>query len=826
MKKRKFYSLLTAILLVCTLFLSVSLTACKPKNPNPDSGSTSVKATVTGITLDTASVKKSFEYAEAFTYEGLKVTAQMSDKTTKNVDIKDCKISEPDTSRAGKRNVTVSYEGKTAFYQITVAKRVYPDITKEALLAITGENDSVAYRVEAENIDMAVSSVKKQNSATNFVAQAPLDAEITSGNAYLSNYGVKYNYFGYKFTSDKAYEGVTIVLRLAYSGNGTTLSLNNNFALYLNRAETDEGVVGEISMEGYSVSGGTCVWRDLVLRNQTIKEGENTMTFEALSENVPDIDYIDFYVGKRYISSIVEIAEKKEYVKEIEDFDTEKAKTREDVAKAHHLKDGQLFIETVTKESAGKTTSGGKSVGAIAKGSQLSTTLRLAQKATVKITFIAAKVDDYKVKDNWQFSIDGKKLEAVEDVNIKGGNASAGEYWDWIPTVTGVYNLAAGDHLFLVEVTGGDCNVDCVKFEVISFGEYDESGIGVGEHVCTSKCETCGKCKNADCTEDACKEKCECKPEITFDATITGAGTVKVEAENLDTTTWVHQTGVADFTERWNNDFGSGVCAKGLGKGTAITVNVKVEKKCTLALGVVMSHYDSETYDFSNKELKFGDTVLTAVPSGKFGHREASDYWKWVDVSLGKVEVEAGEYVLSANLYAVNIDYFYFTAIDGTVSNAGVTTIAMENLTDVDVKTRPDFVNAGVVAQGSFKVDVTDTASNGKAICGFYDGTVFNVNFLVTEAGTYKISLVGANDADYPISNMTIMLDGKEITVSSGNLKGTTHDGIPAYWDWQTIEISSSALTVGAHKLTIKIISGCPNLDCVKIEAVAASTAE
>ncbi len=678
MKRNKFYSLLTAILLVCTLFLSVSLTACKPKNPNPDSGSTSVKATVTGITLDTASVKKSFEYAEAFTYEGLKVTAQMSDKTTKNVDLKDCKISEPDTSRAGKRNVTVSYEGKTAFYQITVAKRVYPDITKEALLAITGENDSVAYRVEAENIDMAVSSVKKQNSATNFVAQAPLDAEITSGNAYLSNYGVKYNYFGYKFTSDKTYEGVTIVLRLAYSGNDA-LSLNNNFALYLNRAETDEGVVGEISMEGYTVSGGTCVWSDLVLRNQTIKEGENTMTFEALSENVPDIDYIDFYVGKRYISSIVEIAEKKEYVKEIEDFDTEKAKTREDVANYHHLKDGQLFVETVKKESAGKTTSGGKSVGAIAKGSQLSTTLRLAQKATVKITFIAAKVDDYKVKDNWQFSIDGKKLEAVEDVNIKGGNASAGEYWDWIPTVTGVYNLAAGDHLFLIEVTGGDCNVDCVKFEVISLGEYDESGIGVGEHVCTSKCETCGKCKNADCTEDACKEKCNCKPEITFDA---------------------------------------------------------------------------------------------------------------------------------------------------TVASSGVTTIEMENLTDMDVKTRPDFVNAGIASEGSFKVDVTDTASNGKAICGFYDGTVFNVNFFVTEAGTYKISLVGANDADYPISNMTIMLDGKEITVSSGNLVGTTHDGIPSYWDWQTIELSSSALTTGTHTLTIKIISGHPNLDCVKIEAVAASTAE
>ncbi len=700
MKKRKLYSLLTAILLVCTLFLSLSLTACKPKNPNPDSGSTSVKATVTGITLDTKDVKKTFDFAEEFTYAGLKVTAQMSDKTTKNVDLKDCKISEPDTSRAGKRNVMVAYEGKSATYRVTVNKRVYPEITKEALLNITGENDSVAYRVEAENIDMAVSSVKKQNSATNFVAQAPLDAEITSGNAYLTNYGVKYNYFGYKFTSDKAYEGVTIVFRLAYSGEGA-LSLGGNIEVVLNQTETDDGVVGEISMEGYSVSGGTCVWSDLVFRNQTIKEGENVMTFEALSESVPDIDYIDFYVGKRYISSIVEMTEQTEYVKEIEDFDTEKAKTREDVAKAHNLKDGQLFVETVTKESAGKTTSGGKSVGAIAKGSQLSTTLRLAQKATVKITFIAACVGkgSYKIKNNWAFGIDGTTLKNVQDVDISGGDASNGEWWDWNPTTLGIYNLPAGDHLFLVEVTGGDCNVDCMKFEVISIGEYDESGIGVGEHVCTSKCETCGKCKNADCTEDACKEKCNCKPE-TFDAVINGTGTVKAEAENLDTTKWVHQAGVPTFTEEWNNDMGSGVCAKGLGAGTVITVNVKVEKKCTLALGVVMSHYDNETYNFTDKELKFGDTGLTAVPSGKFGHREASDYWKWVDVSLGAVTVEPGVYVLSAKLFGVNIDYFYFTAIDATVAKTGVTVVEAENLIDYTIVTRPDFVNAGVVKEG------------------------------------------------------------------------------------------------------------------------------
>lgn len=129
-------------------------------------------------------------------------------------------------------------------------------------------------------------------------------------------------------------------------------------------------------------------------------------------------------------------------------------------------------------------------------------------------------------------------------------------------------------------------------------------------------------------------------------------------------------------------------------------------------------------------------------------------------------------------------------------------------------------MTAGKVSSGKFFVDITATASNGKSICGFTTGSVFNVNVKVEKAGKFKILFVGANDADYPISNMTILLDGKELTGLSGNLVGTTHDGIPSYWDWQTIEISSSALTVGAHKLTIKIISGHPNLDCVKFEAV------
>ena len=34
------------------------------------------------------------------------------------------------------------------------------------------------------------------------------------------------------------------------------------------------------------------------------------------------------------------------------------------------------------------------------------------------------------------------------------------------------------------------------------------------KHTCESVCETCGKCKDAECTEEACAEKCSCESEI------------------------------------------------------------------------------------------------------------------------------------------------------------------------------------------------------------------------------------------------------------------------------------------------------------------------
>lgn len=470
MKSKKICSLLMIMGLVMSS--GVLLASCGTNNDSTQN-STQSEVKVSKLNLDTSKVKTEFDFNEAFSYEGLKVTAEMSDGTTKDVSLSDCKITEPNMELPGRRVVLISYSGQTARYQITVKDRVYPTISETSLLNITGENESVAYRVEAENIDMT--NVKKGEGATSFVKDAPEGAEITGGGKYLTSYGTKYNYFGFTFNSDKEYTGITLVLRMAYSGSKNSIDVQNNLKVYMNREVVDGEEKGELSLVG-SLEKGECTWKDIVIRNVTLKEGTNTLTFDALSNDIPDIDYIDFYVGMRYISSVAELTEGT-LMKDLETFDTEYASTREDWANANPDKIvNGLGLETVTKESEGKTTSGGKSVAALNTGSQLSTTMRLAKDSTIKLEFIAAKVADYKVKDNWEFYIDGFKLELVEDRNIKGGNTAAGEYWDWIATDLGSYNLTEGDHFFLIKNTGSDCNIDGVQFTVVSSGSYDESG--------------------------------------------------------------------------------------------------------------------------------------------------------------------------------------------------------------------------------------------------------------------------------------------------------------------------------------------------------------
>lgn len=632
MKSKKICSLLMIMGLVMSS--GVLLASCGTNNDSTQN-STQSKVKVSKLNLDTSKVKTEFDFNEAFSYEGLKVTAEMSDGTTKDVSLSDCKITEPNMELPGRRVVLISYSGQTARYQITVKDRVYPTISETSLLNITGEDDSVAYRVEAENIDMT--NVKKGEGVTSFVKDAPEGAEITGGGKYLTSYGAKYNYFGFTFNSDKEYTGITLVLRMAYSGSKNSIDVQNNLKVYMNREVVDGEEKGELSLVG-SLEKGECTWKDIVIRNVTLKEGTNTLTFDALSNDIPDIDYIDFYVGMRYISSVAELTEGT-LMKDLETFDTEYASTREDWANANPDKIvNGLGLETVTKESEGKTTSGGKSVAALNRGSQLSTTMRLAKDSTIKLEFIAAKVDDYKVKDNWEFYIDGFKLELVEDRNIKGGNTAAGEYWDWIATDLGSYNLTEGDHFFLIKNTGSDCNIDGVQFTVVSSGSYDESGSALDN-----------------------QKKTEPEPSKA-DLEISADGEYKIEAENLDLSKLTLQSGVPSNTEVDSKNPGN-YCVRGMNVNSVLSFTFKLDIDANVQISALMAKYESSFSTKDKLEVKLNDTTL-AVEEKNLGRAEdgSNDWHNWIDVKFGGVQsLSAGTYTLALKTLTdsnANIDCF------------------------------------------------------------------------------------------------------------------------------------------------------------------------
>ena len=795
----------------------------------PDDSSTpdepSTKVSVKSIEIDTTEAKTEFNFAEEFTTEGVKVTATMSDGSTKAVDLKDCRIVKPDTTKPGARTVTIVYGGQTARYEITVKTKVIPQISATSLLDITEENESVPYRVEAENIDMVTPGVKKAEGVTDFVATAPIDADITSGDKYLTGYNVQYNYFGFTFTANQQYEGVTLVLRVA---NSTAADLNaGEMKMYLNFAQDESGnASGEISLDGYTIeANGAGKWTDIVLRGIDIPEGTNTLTFEVQGNKAFDLDYIDFYVGMRYINSIVEIADTTTIVKDLENFDTEKAFTRADVAAAHGLKDGQLFVEPTT-DSEGKTTNNGTAVGAIGKGSQMSTTLRLAQNATIRIKMKASAVGKgaYYIAENWRFSIDGIELKMIEHTNIEGGDPNAGLWWDWIYTNVGEYNLSAGDHLFLVEVVSTDCNVDTFEFEVVSFGEYAEDGTDLdNQHACESVCEVCGKCLDAECTESACEEKCEGhtaaeQADLSIDGQVGSLATIKAPNFNWENCDVVTRP---DFIPA----VGEGNCGKssdaiyGFDNGSVFRVKLNVEAACTL--NIYLEGFGGAA--FSEYSWKFGDTVITPAE----GAQLAGSLSK---VLVGSVSVaEAGVYTFEFS-FGVNSDLYnvHFEAVDptsapdapsvdpeqpevevdATLGLEGTTTVEAETFDNSGVVTRQDFVDAGRLQAGQYG---TESGNGETCIMGFTTGTVFTINVNAPEAMKVDVAIVGATDAaGYDIStNFVVTLNGETLTLPSGSLSGS---GETPYWDWQSASFGQLTFAKGLNTITITI-NGHPNLD-------------
>jgi len=616
MKKKLFSRLTVAILTLCMLaaLTSATLVGCG-KDPQPE------EAVVESITLDTSAVKTTYEWGEQFTTNGLKVIANKSDKTTEEIPVNKCAVTKPDFTSPGEKEVRVMYQGVRATYKVTLKEREIPKVSETPLFEVKGEKPNASYKVEMESVDLNATKVQAAG-GKNLIVD---DANV-SGGKYIANYGVKENYIGFTFTTEYAYENVTLVMHMS-NPYKEVLSVGESFNLYMNyKGFSDTGAIDISAMPtlpGVEVITPTepeakdetptepetkLVWQSKVIRNLSLPKGTNTLSLDVKSETVPNIDYIEFYVGKPYgANSLLEITEKTTYVKEFEDFDLEKIIVRADIKAAHGLKDGQAFVETANTNIEG--TSGGKSCGATMAGSEVSTVIRAAADVKVKIEIACASVDNYLVKDNWAFELDGVKLEEVEELNIKDGNASLGQYWQWHWTRVGIVELTEGDHMFVVKVTGKDCNVDCLKFTVVGETTLPEGAHKCGHtytncekchdpdcdytacaekctlHHCEDICDMCGKCLT-DCDKGGeCTEKCDC-PE--YDVAVTKLGSVVKEVEDLDDSGVVTRpdavgaVGDKKYAIAANRWASGGYKIHFLGNGTVFTIRIYVVKEAKI----------------------------------------------------------------------------------------------------------------------------------------------------------------------------------------------------------------------------------------------------
>ena len=82
----------------------------------------------------TAPEKTEYKKGENLDFTGMKVTANYSDGSVKDIAVTDCEVSGYDKTKTGEQTVTVTYEGKTATFKVTVKEAEKPDTTDKTAL--------------------------------------------------------------------------------------------------------------------------------------------------------------------------------------------------------------------------------------------------------------------------------------------------------------------------------------------------------------------------------------------------------------------------------------------------------------------------------------------------------------------------------------------------------------------------------------------------------------------------------------------------------------------------------------------------------------------
>ena len=460
-------------------------------------------------------------------------------------------------------------------------------------------------------------------------------------------------------------------------------------------------------------------------------------------------------------------------------------------------------------------TSGGKSIGACG-GGYTTFTFTLEDKATIQIYGRLAHANGG-AANSYMVAMLGQGMLDLKG-NLLEGNDATSKYWNWTDVpFGGAVDLEAGTYTLRI-VFLKNPNFDCVKLNVLSYGEFVTKTEG--------------------------------------DFTINGDGKYTFEAENVDYSSLVlRQDFIANnkytFTEGWNNDFGNGVCLMGFTNGSVIRYYVDVKEAMKLNIVMRMSYASGATYDFSGTTFTFAGQTLTPVPAGEFGMRAGNDWWKWVDVALGEVEVEAGVHLFEIKMTNGdnhNIDRFVFTTvtdipacydlceycakcINATCAQADHATkctghdviikanesytLEAENWSQEHMSARSDLVNSNHPSLNGNRL----LENGGTTIGGMAAGSYITFNVYVKENSTVAFVMKAADSVDFIVNKgMSITIDGVEVELCNANLKGS---GSAPWFDWTILTVGYANISAGEHTVVLKFIQKSPNVDYLKLDVMS-----
>ena len=157
--------------------------------------------------------------------------------------------------------------------------------------------------------------------------------------------------------------------------------------------------------------------------------------------------------------------------------------------------------------------------------------------------------------------------------------------------------------------------------------------------------------------------------EEVFDVVIEELKDYRVEGEDFDTG---HAVLRPDFVEHGRGFVENGEGASGganlcgYNPGSKFYINLDVKEDASIFIRASMSDTDlSYDLDAQGLQVKMDDTVLTKQNDDEFYYNGTGDYWNWIDVEYGKVDLTKGKHTLTITSlqHRPNIDYFDFAVL-------------------------------------------------------------------------------------------------------------------------------------------------------------------